>query len=333
MMLGTITRTTTALFGLLSAVVISQLICPIAAAQADAATQSAPDLQIAVLQGEDGVNIIKKKTAVKPVVQIRDKNKGPGAVPIAAGVAGVTVLFLLPDNGPSGVFASGSRTMSVVTDANGRAIAGDIRPIGKGSFKVEIRASYHGQTVTRSISQANYSTIAEAHKAGKVPGNSSGDEQDSQGTEEASVGNGLVGASSSAANPVASTAAQAGGHVAKAGGAAGAASHTGLLVTGLAVGGAAAGAAAYETLKNTGPDCTAQGNALITAANNEANVCSTGNLASCTQAAQNALNALGGLCSCVGTATFQSDPSYQQYWQQLQQVASQLGLTLPSSCI
>jgi len=96
-----------------------------------------PDLQIVILEGEDGVNIIKKKTAVKPVVEVRDKNRAPGAAIIAGGVAGVVVLFVLPESGPSGVFANGARWARAVTDANGRAVAGEIRPIGKGSFKID----------------------------------------------------------------------------------------------------------------------------------------------------------------------------------------------------
>src|SRR5439155_20668973 len=57
-------------------------------------------LTIKVLEGEDGVNIIQKNTAVKPVVEVRDRNNLP--------VAGATVVFILPDSGPSATFARGS---------------------------------------------------------------------------------------------------------------------------------------------------------------------------------------------------------------------------------
>jgi hypothetical protein len=70
-------------------------------------------LRIVVLDGEDGVNIIKKKTAVKPVVEVRDKNDLP--------VAGALVVFLLPRGGPGGAFAGGARELSVKTGIDGRA--------------------------------------------------------------------------------------------------------------------------------------------------------------------------------------------------------------------
>ena len=138
------------------------------------------DLQIVVLEGEDGVNVIKNKTAVKPVVEVCDKNKAPGI----AVLAGVVVLFVLPESGPTGVFANGARWTSVTTDANGRAVAGAIRPVGQGPFKIEIRATYQGQYVTRTISQTNFSTVAQALKAGKTPGSSTHDELANQNAGE-----------------------------------------------------------------------------------------------------------------------------------------------------
>ncbi len=81
-------------------------------------------LTIKVLEGEDGVNIIQKNTAVKPVVEVRDRNNLP--------VAGATVVFILPDSGPSATFARGSRVLTVRTNSAGRASAtsiyGDYRP-------------------------------------------------------------------------------------------------------------------------------------------------------------------------------------------------------------
>ena len=139
------------------------------------------DLQIVVLEGEDGVNVIKNKTAVKPVVEVRDKNKGPGAGVIAGGV----VLFVLPEKGASGTFPNGWRWAQVTTDADGRAVAPEIRPNGKGSFKIEIRASYQGMTVTRLITQTNFSTIAEAQKAGKTPGSSTHDSVENESSQQA----------------------------------------------------------------------------------------------------------------------------------------------------
>jgi hypothetical protein len=66
---------------------------------------------IVVLEGEDGVNVIDKKTAVQPVVQVVDRNTLP--------VSGASVTFVLGGNGAS--FANGARQVIVTTDAAGRA--------------------------------------------------------------------------------------------------------------------------------------------------------------------------------------------------------------------
>jgi hypothetical protein len=293
------------------------------------APSMAPDLQIVILEGEDGVNVIKKKTAVKPVVEVRDKNKAPGAL-VMGGIAGAVVLFILPEHGPTGVFANGARWTSVVTDANGRAEASEIRPIGEGSFKVEIRASYQGQNVTRTITQTNFSTIAQAQKAGKVPGSSTHDEEANQNEGQ----NASQTAGQSAQSGIGATTAAAAAGAAGAGGAAGAAGHTGLIVGAVAAGGAAAGAAAYVvTKKSSTPDCTSQQNQVVSAINNEASVCQSGNLSACTSAAQTALNDLGNWCSCIGgAARISSVQGGQQLLQELEAVASQVGLTIPASC-
>src|SRR5215467_5627981 len=60
------------------------------AAQSNPQTAAVPDLTIKVIENEDGVNIIKTKSAVKPVVEVRDKNDLP--------VASATVLFFLPNS-------------------------------------------------------------------------------------------------------------------------------------------------------------------------------------------------------------------------------------------
>src|SRR5215213_8736649 len=76
-----------------------------------AASQSAA-LRIVVLAGEDAVNIIQQKTAVAPIVEIRDRNNLP--------VAGATVTFTL--GGQSASFG-GLSTLTVTTNAAGQAAA------------------------------------------------------------------------------------------------------------------------------------------------------------------------------------------------------------------
>ncbi|MGO8789180.1 MAG: hypothetical protein ACLQVL_17595 [Terriglobia bacterium] len=272
------------------------------------ASPDAPALQIVVLQGEDGVNIIKKKIAVKPVVEIRDKNK----LPVAAAGAGVAVVFLL-EGKDSAKFANGKTSASVVTDANGRAVAPDFRPIRQGSYAIEIRASYQFAAASRTIAQVNFKTVAAAQKAGKVPGSSHGDAQ--------------AQAASHGANP-ASSAASAGTATSTA-----AAGHTALIVGGIAAGAAAVGGvAAYEALnKSSSTNCSNLQNLLnqeMSDLNTEESVCQTGTVSQCEAAAQRVLNDAGQACSCAGGV-----PSGDQsLFSQLQQIAAELGLAWPSAC-
>jgi hypothetical protein len=108
-----------------------------APAQADTAA-----LRIVVLEGEDGVNIIKKKTAVRAVT------------------------FLLPNFGPTGNFAQGGKVFTTVTDATGRATASSFQPSGAGTFQINVSASYQGQRGTTTISQTNFMTAAAAAAGG-----------------------------------------------------------------------------------------------------------------------------------------------------------------------
>ncbi len=120
------------------------------------------ELKITVLSGEDGVNIIKKKTAVKPVVEVRDKNNLP--------VAGAYVAFASPDSGAHVIFEHGSSTYSTVTDSSGRATVHMMKPVGAGHFKINVNASFQGQTVTTSIAQTNYLTMAAGGISGTMIG-------------------------------------------------------------------------------------------------------------------------------------------------------------------
>ena len=145
------------------------IVLGLSAAQVVRAQEPAPanqGLKIVVLSGEDGVNIVKKKSAVRPVVEVRDKNDLP--------VAGASVIFLLPTSGPSATFLHGAKTLTVLTDSTGRATVSAMKPVGNGAFKVGVNASFHGQTATASISQTNYATVAAASAAGEGAGAAAG---------------------------------------------------------------------------------------------------------------------------------------------------------------
>lgn len=131
-------------------------------------TESA-SFKIQILEGDDGVNIIDKKTAVKPVVRVVDRNNLP--------VAGVAVaITVLATRGPRVELPGEKASITVTTDATGRAEAAALTPRGgTGSFQIEIQANHQGQTIKRAISQMNYPTEVAALRAGKIPGASKGD--------------------------------------------------------------------------------------------------------------------------------------------------------------
>ncbi len=129
----------------------STLLAQSAIPQAD----KVPRLDVIVLAGDGGVNIVKTKKVVMPVVEVRDQERRT--------VAGLYVTFAAPTSGPHVTFARGSSTYSTVTDTNGRATVPTMRPVGQGEFKINVSATFQGQTATAVISQTNYLTVAAAN--------------------------------------------------------------------------------------------------------------------------------------------------------------------------
>lgn len=118
--------------------------------------QSAGDgLRIVVIEGEDAVNIIQQRTAVAPIVEVRDKNNLP--------VAGATVTFAVGNGGSFG----GASTLTVVTNSAGQAAAKGLTPTLPGALRIEVTAVYQGQKATAAISQTNYMTVSQAAQAGQ----------------------------------------------------------------------------------------------------------------------------------------------------------------------
>jgi hypothetical protein len=119
-------------------------------------------LHIEILNGDRGINIIKKKTAVKPVVEVRDRNNLP--------VAGAAVIFSSPSDGPSVVFLNGSRSITVITDSVGRATTTGLKPLNPGNFHIDVSASFHSQSAKTSIAMTNALTAAAAEAAAAAGG-------------------------------------------------------------------------------------------------------------------------------------------------------------------
>lgn len=129
------------------------------------------ELSIVVVAGENGVNVVSKKTAVQPIIEVRDKNNLP--------VTGAVVNFISPDQAPSVVFSNGERTFTVVTNDTGRAAVSGMRPIGTGAFRIQVTASVtstaQGHTIaTATISQRNFDTPEAAARAGAASGAAAG---------------------------------------------------------------------------------------------------------------------------------------------------------------
>src|SRR6059036_2707594 len=111
-----------------------------------AAAQESGFLKIVALEGEGAFNDIRRKIARDPVVEVRDEANRV--------VAGAPVVFSLPDSGPSGTFAGGSRIFTATTDAQGRARGEGLKPNSiEGRFNIKVTASASGRSGTAVISQ------------------------------------------------------------------------------------------------------------------------------------------------------------------------------------
>jgi hypothetical protein len=119
-------------------------------------------LNIVIVEGEGAINNIRQRTAREPIVQVEDENHRP--------IAGAAVLFSLPDSGPGGMFSNGTRTLQVVTDAQGRAVAKGLRVNDvQGKFQIQVEASYEGVSAAATITQVN-SVITAAASGGGISG-------------------------------------------------------------------------------------------------------------------------------------------------------------------
>ena len=150
----------------LAALAISLAIILAALAQTSGAaaiqTTQTPALKIVVLKGEDAVNIIQQKTAVAPLVEVRDRNNLP--------VSGAVVTFTV--GGGQGATFGGATTLTVTTNAAGQAAAAGFTPTAAGAIQVNATAVFQGQTAIATITQTNVMTAAEA--AGAAGGSAGG---------------------------------------------------------------------------------------------------------------------------------------------------------------
>jgi hypothetical protein len=123
--------------------------------------QTPTKLNIVILEGEGAINNIRQRVARESIVQVEDENRKP--------VAGAVVTFFLPEQGASGVFPNGARSLTVTTDQSGRAVARGIRlNSATGEMQIRVSASFKGLTASAVINQS--STAAAAAAAGGISG-------------------------------------------------------------------------------------------------------------------------------------------------------------------
>src|SRR4030095_11413600 len=140
----------------------------VSAQQPQRPAETSTGLRIVVVEGEDAVNIVQQKTAVRPVVEVRDSNNLP--------VAGAAVQFTIArtGGGAAASFANGQSVVTVTTDAVGRAASSPLQALGNRALRIDVQATYQGQAASATVSQTNFATVADAAKAGRTPTPSSG---------------------------------------------------------------------------------------------------------------------------------------------------------------
>jgi hypothetical protein len=114
-------------------------------------------LRIVTIAGEDSVNIIQQRTAVAPIVEVRDRNDNP--------VAGALVTFSI-QGGQNATFGGGLQSLTIATNAAGRAAAVGLSPTASGAVQINVAAAFQGQTAAATITQTNVMTAAQAAAAG-----------------------------------------------------------------------------------------------------------------------------------------------------------------------
>lgn len=132
---------------------------------AGATLAAQPNLEIIVIAGENAVNIVQQRTAVAPIVEVRDRNGLP--------VAGALVTFTI-GGGRNAAFGGGLQSLTVTTDAVGRAAASALTPTGTGMLQIEVVATHRGETAATTIAQTNYATPSDAVRAGRATAGAAG---------------------------------------------------------------------------------------------------------------------------------------------------------------
>ena len=133
-------------------IIVSTLVLIIFAQSNGLAHQQAGEaikkLNIVIVEGEGAVNNARQRVARDPMVQVEDENRKP--------VAGAVVVFLLPNQGAGASFANGARSLTMLTDSNGQAVARGMQANKlSGQYQMRVTASANGQTTSVSMNMTN----------------------------------------------------------------------------------------------------------------------------------------------------------------------------------
>jgi len=135
-----------------------------------AAQNSSGGYRIAVVDGDGSLNSVASKTAREPVIQVSDTAHHP--------ISGAYVEFDAPSSGAGATFANGSTHFATTTNADGLAVASNIRNNGvPGSFTVTVHVSFQGQSIGEAqIHQTNIAgNVSKRLQQGSSGGSGTGD--------------------------------------------------------------------------------------------------------------------------------------------------------------
>jgi hypothetical protein len=135
-----------------------------------AAQTPAGGYRIAVVDGDGSLNSVASKTAREPVIQVSDAAHHP--------VSGAYVEFDAPGSGASAAFANGSTHFATTTNADGLAVASNIKNNGvPGSFSLQVHVSFQGQSIGEvTIHQTNIAgNVSKRLQQGSSAGSATGD--------------------------------------------------------------------------------------------------------------------------------------------------------------
>lgn len=120
-------------------------------------------LRIEVLEGAGATNLIAQSSGHSPAVSVLDADGSP--------LGDAIVTYQTPDRGASGVFANGSRSVTMVTGPDGVARAVGFEPNEvPGEFEIRVTASHEGAQATERIVQTNVREARRTRTAAKILG-------------------------------------------------------------------------------------------------------------------------------------------------------------------